>query len=534
MSMQRQISAILLIIGVLMTLLLAESIYLVDEIGSGIETRERIDEPYEAALIFRYHVAQVQQFATDASAVGDAESLKEAAKHFSLANQQLDVIASTLPEQASLVATIRANLGKFHDTGIRMANTYIQQGQAAGNTVMKEAGSGFDDQGKALTGSFDSLFSHLEKKSADLKHELAETGKSGRVWMISTHVAMLVVVMTLLIVGGRRIMHMLGGEPAYAAEAARRIASGDLATPIQCDPKLDSMLAAMAKMRDGLQDTVRTIRGSADAVLQSSHRLNQEAARVVDSSRAQSDAATSMSASTEEMTASITQMADFSHSVSLHAREAGAVAQQSGDEVHAVTKEIGLVADSVNQASQVISALGDESKQITAIVDTIRDIADQTNLLALNAAIEAARAGEQGRGFAVVADEVRKLAERTTKSTQEISGMVEAINKRAAEAVRRMQDSLTLVAQGVDQAEHAYRAMTQVGENSEKVVVEINEINSTLQEQRKASSQIAQHVEQIAQMAERNVASISEIAGHVGNLEALANNLERQMQHFSV
>jgi methyl-accepting chemotaxis protein len=89
--------------------------------------------------------------------------------------------------------------------------------------------------------------------------------------------------------------------------------------------------------------------------------------------------------------------------------------------VHAVTEEIGRVAASVNLASKVIGALGEESRRITAIVDTIREIAEQTNLLALNAAIEAARAGEQGRGFAVVADEVRKLAERTANSTQEIS-----------------------------------------------------------------------------------------------------------------
>jgi methyl-accepting chemotaxis protein len=329
-------------------------------------------------------------------------------------------------------------------------------------------------------------------------------------------------------------MRLLGGEPAYAAEAARKIAAGDLATPIQGSPEASSMLASMAKMREGLQDTVRAIRSSADSLLESSQRLSQEAAMVVDSSRRQSDAAASMSSSTEEMTASITQVADYSHSVSEHASNAGKVAQESGREVHAVTEEIALVADAVSQASQVISALGEESKRITAIVDTIRDIADQTNLLALNAAIEAARAGEQGRGFAVVADEVRKLAERTTHSTQEISGMVEAINHSAAEAVKRMDQSLVLVGQGVSQAEHAYQAMTQVGTNTEKVVVEINEINSSLQEQRAHSVQIAQHVEQIAQMAERNVTSVAGIAGHVSDLEQLARNLESQMQHFRV
>jgi methyl-accepting chemotaxis protein len=134
----------------------------------------------------------------------------------------------------------------------------------------------------------------------------------------------------------------------------------------------------------------------------------------------------------------------------------------------------------------------------------------------------------------VVADEVRKLAERTTHSTQEISSMVNAINHSAAEAVQRMDQSLALVGQGVTQAEHAFQSMNQVGANTEKVVVEINEINTTLQEQRAASMQIAQHVEQIAQMAERNVTSIAGIAGHVSDLEQLAGNLESQIQHFRV
>jgi methyl-accepting chemotaxis protein len=192
------------------------------------------------------------------------------------------------------------------------------------------------------------------------------------------------------------------------------------------------------------------------------------------------------------------------------------------------------VAESVNQANLVIGALGEESKRITTIVDTIRDIADQTNLLALNAAIEAARAGEQGRGFAVVADEVRKLAERTTLSTQEISTMVDAIANRSTEAVRRMEESLTQVAQGVAQADKARAAMSTVSEHSGSVVVEIKEINGALQEQRVASTTIAQHVEQIAQMAEKNGHSVAVIGTAVRNLEQLSEGLEARMSRFRV
>lgn len=194
----------MVIVGALMLFLLGESIVLLNRISSGIEQRELNDEPYEAALVFKYHVAQVQQFATDASAVGDAESLKEAAEHFKLTNAQLDAIAKSLPQQADQVAMIRADLDKFHATGIRMATTYIEHGQAAGNLVMKEPGSGFDDQGKVLRDSFDALFTRLEATNRDLKRQLTETEQHGRVMMVVTHVVLLLVVLGILQFGARQ------------------------------------------------------------------------------------------------------------------------------------------------------------------------------------------------------------------------------------------------------------------------------------------------------------------------------------------
>ncbi len=305
--------------------------------------------------------------------------------------------------------------------------------------------------------------------------------------------ALITVLLSYLLLS-RVLMKLLGGEPALAGNIAGRMAAGDFTQQLQIQPgDRCSVLAHIGLMQQSLRETVQAIRTGSDAVLAAAKRLDADAAHVVETSQTQSNTAASMSASVEQVASTITHTADFASKVRSHAREAGALADHGGDEVRAVTAELGRVADSVKLASKVIGALGDESRRITAIVHTIREIADQTNLLALNAAIEAARAGEQGRGFAVVADEVRKLAERTTRSTQEISAMVAAIGSRSAEAVHGMAQSLATVDQTVNQAEKACAAMSLVTQELGKVEGEISEITGAAEEQRVASATITQH-----------------------------------------
>ncbi|MEK7738079.1 MAG: methyl-accepting chemotaxis protein [Pseudomonadota bacterium] len=152
---------------------------------------------------------------------------------------------------------------------------------------------------------------------------------------------------------------------------------------------------------------------------------------------------------------------------------------------------------SVHESAQVIAALEKDSEKISTIVNVIKDIAGQTNLLALNAAIEAARAGEQGRGFAVVADEVRKLAERTTLSTQEIGEMVLSIQNSTGSAVTSMSAGIETVEEGGRLASDAGSALVQVAEKAGQVASMVTEISSALSEQSSASQQIATHVERI-------------------------------------
>jgi methyl-accepting chemotaxis protein len=188
----------------------------------------------------------------------------------------------------------------------------------------------------------------------------------------------------------------------------------------------------------------------------------------------------------------------------------------------------------VQSSSAIIEDLGRQSDQITSIVNTIKEIADQTNLLALNAAIEAARAGEQGRGFAVVADEVRKLAERTTLSTAEIAGMVGKIQNGTRNAVSSMETGVVQAGKGVDLASQAGTSITEIRDGSVRVMEVVNSISDSIREQGTVSSEIAKNIERIAQMSEESANAIQNTTNAARHLQQLSSGLHNSVSRFKL
>ncbi|HJV28249.1 MAG TPA: methyl-accepting chemotaxis protein [Aromatoleum sp.] len=328
---------------------------------------------------------------------------------------------------------------------------------------------------------------------------------------------------------------IIGGVSRLSSESAR-LAAGDLTARIdvQARDELGMVSKSFNEMAATMGRLIASIQRESGELAEAARGMLDSARQVDTASQRQSEAASSMAAAVEEMTVGIDHIATNAGNANELARKSGRLSGEGGEIVESVIREIGEIAESVSGSARTIEQLGQSSEQISAIVGVIKEIADQTNLLALNAAIEAARAGEQGRGFAVVADEVRKLAERTTHSTQEIAGMVGAIQQGARAAVESMNHGVVRVSEGVERAQQAGKAMALIREEAGRVVDTVAEISEALREQSSASTEIARNVETIARMAEENSSSAAGSLHTANRLEELAESLQGDVARFRV
>ncbi|WP_414813174.1 methyl-accepting chemotaxis protein [Pseudomonas alliivorans] len=285
-------------------------------------------------------------------------------------------------------------------------------------------------------------------------------------------------------------------------------------------------------MQRDLRGMIEVVRGNAHGVSGMSGQLSNGCHAVAGSSQQQSSAAATMSAAASEMTASIEEITRHAEQAREMANQAEALAKNGGRVIHQVVSDMDGIARSAQQSAQVIRTLDKESEAIFNIIQVIKSIADQTNLLALNAAIEAARAGEQGRGFAVVADEVRSLAGRTSASTQEITGMVARIQQSTREAVTSMEAGVVQVDKGMVVTAEVQQAIRDILDATLSTTHLVNDITRTIGEQSLASNEIAHQVEMIASMSEDNSRVIGQTAATTDELSALAVQLSRSVDRF--
>ena len=333
----------------------------------------------------------------------------------------------------------------------------------------------------------------------------------------------------------RNLIRTLGGDPLYASQITRRIAAGDLTTEVECAAgDTSSVLAGMKEMQQTLRTMINEIVRGAEQLSSASEQLLHASEDVAARSRQQSESASAMAAAVEEMTVSIDQVAENAreaHTISVHA---GDLSSKGAKVIQNAATEMHNISEAVQSSSAIIEDLGRQSDQITSIVNTIKEIADQTNLLALNAAIEAARAGEQGRGFAVVADEVRKLAERTTLSTAEIAGMVGKIQNGTRNAVSSMETGVVQAGKGVDLASQAGTSITEIRDGSVRVMEVVNSISDSIREQGTVSSEIAKNIERIAQMSEESASAIQHTTDAARHLQQLSSGLHNSVSRFKL
>ena len=328
--------------------------------------------------------------------------------------------------------------------------------------------------------------------------------------------------------------HWVSAPLGEALAVTQRVAAGDLTASVAAGNRdeVGQLLSATGEMCLHLRDMIGEVNNGIATLANGVGKLATASQEVASGSGAQSDAAASMAAAVEEMTTSMDRVYEHAQDAKGMAESSGQISENGIAVIDSAIKGMGDIAATVRDSSSTVAHLGQQSQQITSIVNVIREIADQTNLLALNAAIEAARAGEQGRGFAVVADEVRKLAERTTQSTQEIADMVGQIQAGARNAVDSMSLGVGQVEEGVGLANKAGESIADIKNGATRVGDAVIGISDALREQTAASQDIARNVERIAREAEHNHAQALQTSGAAADLELLAGNLRQSIARF--
>ncbi|MBT9522142.1 MAG: methyl-accepting chemotaxis protein, partial [Dechloromonas sp.] len=326
--------------------------------------------------------------------------------------------------------------------------------------------------------------------------------------------AAIVIGLILLIVGAvawsmaRSILAQIGGEPALALTAMGQVAAGDLTVSLG-EARRDSLLGELGNLVQSLRTMMSEITQGASQVANSARQIADTSAEVAQAAESETEATQAMAAAMEELTVSITHVSENADETERYASTAAELANQGELSVETVANNISTMAGTVSDAAEKVRMLSTNTQEVARIASVIKDIAGQTNLLALNAAIEAARAGEQGRGFAVVADEVRVLAERTEKATVEISGVVERIQNETVNTAKVMDAALPEAEKARSTASQTTELLHRIAEGSRSAQGLVRDVAASTREQSEASTALAQQVERIANQVEHTGQSMN-------------------------
>jgi methyl-accepting chemotaxis protein len=319
-------------------------------------------------------------------------------------------------------------------------------------------------------------------------------------------------------------------------EAFIRQADGDLTQKVYVgsEDEVADLTQSFNATNRKLHDMVGQIVRNAVSVASSSNQLSETAKNISSDAMDQKDKTDIVARSMEQLSVTFLEVSRNTSSASTSANEANDLATKGGDVVVKTVSGMNRIADSVRESSATVEALGERSEQIGEIIKVINDIAGQTNLLALNAAIEAARAGEQGRGFAVVADEVRKLAERTTSATNEIGDMIKGIQDDTGKAVESMHAGTKEVEEGVKLSREAGEALEKIVTSVQNVTEMIQQISAAVEEQSSASGDIINSISDVSSITSKNSDNAQASSEAILDLNSMASELHELVSEFKL
>ena len=312
--------------------------------------------------------------------------------------------------------------------------------------------------------------------------------------------------------------------------------SGDLTQVISAkrNNEISVIIRSISSLQTTMREIITQIADNSRQMASTSRQLQANADKIASGTEEAALQTNSVALASKEMSATTGDIAHNCTSAAENSQRASSAAMSGADVVRQTTDGMERIARRVQQAAQTVESLGSKSDQIGTIIGTIEDIADQTNLLALNAAIEAARAGEQGRGFAVVADEVRALAERTTRATREIGLMIKDIQKETKGAVAAMEEGVAEVGKGTECSLDSGRALEVILDQVNDVTQQINQIATAAEQQTATTGEITGNIHKITEVFQQTAHGVAETAASAATLSQQSEHLQRLVGRFKL
>lgn len=374
----------------------------------------------------------------------------------------------------------------------------------------------------------------VDKKGIDTVELIDQQFKARRnviVVVALISIVLLIFTSTLFV---RSVAQQLGGDPQEVLNIVKTMSSGNLLLQPTKTPVTDSLLAHAYFMQSSMRDMIAQVKERSINLSDMARTLATSSQQIVANVNHESEAVSSMAASIEQLSVSTSHISEQGNNAKQIANHSRNNAEESAQVINKTVSGLLATSQEIEGASSEVSCLGDDALRIGEVVNVIKDIADQTNLLALNAAIEAARAGEQGRGFAVVADEVRKLAARAANATNEINQMSVKIGVVAGRALGGMDKVINTTRQGVSDAESAQTSIASIQKGFVEVANVIDQIAISLAEQNYAATNLAQNTARVASMSQENTNAAQKLLDLANELEAKAQEVRQSVEIFSV
>ncbi|QEP44211.1 methyl-accepting chemotaxis protein [Ectothiorhodospiraceae bacterium BW-2] len=481
----------------------------------------------------RFHVVQVQQWLTDISATRGQDGLNDgfevAAEHATLVRGILDELSELDSDNRNSYGQIRQQFESYYQAGQKMAQAYIAQGPAGGNSMM----ASFDAEASRITTQVEQLLQSSNSLTGSQLKEL-ESVLGGINWIMIIGAVILLGVFGYLL---NIVLDLLGGIGKVAAEIGS-VAEGNLSSHPICvgrrhqHDELGQLCQDLTAMKSRLGQLLQGMISGTIQLVDASANLSTLSGSFMNTISEQRNETDMVATAVTELTASSSEVAQQASQAAESASLADAQAASGRKVVSDTLKVIERMSNTISSTAELIQQVNRDSENIGTILETIRAIADQTNLLALNAAIEAARAGEQGRGFAVVADEVRTLASRTQEATGEIQQMIEKLQNGTESAVEAMTSSRQLTDQSVEQANRAGESLEQITEAVNAITDMSTHIAAAAREQSSVAEDVSRSVNAISDKNSHNADSSSRVTEMAEQLQQMAARLQQNSAHF--